>query len=148
MTFRIGGLLLFSKGKDRDYAQISQMTMAPERAAMRVNGMPMRMKSLVETLYPSFCRMPIPAMLAEAPIGVMLPPSVAPISRPNANRYSNLTVMRFVQNEKSLRGLLGTITPRSPVSFTFSAQLFFLFVFYPFIQKYFEAGVMIGAIKE
>ena len=43
-------------------------------------------------------------------------------------RYSNLTVMRFVQNEKSLRGLLGTITPRSPVSFTFSAQLFFLFL--------------------
>ena len=77
---------LFQQGKGQDYAQISQMTMAPERAAMSVKGMPMRMKSLVETLYPSFCRMPIPAMLAEAPMGVILPPSVAPMSRPNANR--------------------------------------------------------------
>ena len=34
----------------RAQAQISQITSAPEAAAMKVKGMPMRMKSPVETL--------------------------------------------------------------------------------------------------
>ena len=36
----------------------------------------------------------------------------------------------FVQNEKSLRGLFGTISPRSLFSSPLNAQLFFLFVFW------------------
>ena len=50
--------------------------------ADRVKGIPIRTKSRVLTSYPSFRRMPMPAMLAEAPMGVQLPPSVAPDSRP------------------------------------------------------------------
>ena len=50
--------------------------------ADRVKGMPILKKSPLETSWPSLRRMPMPVMLAEAPMGVQLPPRVAPDSRP------------------------------------------------------------------
>ena len=75
------------------YAQINQITSAPDTAAISVKGTPILRKSFVETLYPSFCKIPMPAILADAPIGVMLPPRVAPMSKPKANRYGSVLIM-------------------------------------------------------
>ncbi len=54
--------------------------------AVRVKGTPIFMKSPKEVECPSFFRMPTAVMLALAPIGVMLPPSVAPVRRPKYSR--------------------------------------------------------------
>ncbi len=50
--------------------------------AARVKGTPMRIKSLFFTSCPSLRKMPMPVILADAPMGVRLPPRVAPESRP------------------------------------------------------------------
>ncbi len=50
--------------------------------ADRVKGMPILKKSEFLTSLPSRRRMPMAVMLAEAPMGVMLPPRVAPERRP------------------------------------------------------------------
>ena len=63
--------------------QNSQRLPAPTRTAASVKGTPMRRKSLVRTRSPFLRRMPMAAMLADAQMGVRLPPSVAPVSRPN-----------------------------------------------------------------
>ena len=47
--------------------------------AERVNGIPILKKSEFWTSQPSLRRMPMAVMLAEAPMGVMLPPRVAPL---------------------------------------------------------------------
>ena len=62
--------------------QTSQQNRYPVLTATSVKGMPMRMKSPVLTSYPSLRRMPMAAMFADAPMGVRLPPSVAPVSKP------------------------------------------------------------------
>ena len=65
------------------YLQTNQMKRYPTVPAVRVKGTPIFMKSPKEVECPSFFRMPTAVMLALAPIGVMLPPRVAPESRPN-----------------------------------------------------------------
>ena len=50
--------------------------------AARVKGTPYFMKVVALTSCPSLRKMPMPAMFADAPIGVRLPPSVAPQSSP------------------------------------------------------------------
>ena len=47
-----------------------------------VKGIPILKKSVFLTVYPSLRRIPIPVIFADAPIGVQLPPSVAPESNP------------------------------------------------------------------
>jgi hypothetical protein len=54
----------------------------PEITAVKVIGNPILKKSLKETEYPNFFNKPIPAIFAEAPIGVKLPPNVAPANKP------------------------------------------------------------------
>ena len=53
--------------------------------AAKVKGMPILKKSEFLTVYPSFLSIPIPVMLADAPIGVQLPPRVAPERSPKYN---------------------------------------------------------------
>ena len=50
--------------------------------AANVNGIPILKKSEFLTVYPSLRSIPIPAIFADAPIGVQFPPSVAPESKP------------------------------------------------------------------
>lgn len=68
-----------------------------------VKGMPILKKSALATSCPSFLRMPMAVMLAEAPMGVMLPPSVAPESRP---KYSGMPTSRGgdAESRRHLRG--------------------------------------------
>ena len=60
----------------------SQMKMYAGMMAASVKGIPMRKKSLFLTSYPSFRRIPMPVILADAPMGVQLPPRVAPERSP------------------------------------------------------------------
>ena len=53
--------------------------------AAKVKGIPIFIKSLNLTSCLSFLSNPQATMLAEAPIGVRLPPKLAPISRPKRN---------------------------------------------------------------
>ena len=64
------------------YPHTNHRNRYPVITAVRVNGTEILIKALFETSYPFFFKMPIPVILAEAPTGVMLPPSVAPVSRP------------------------------------------------------------------
>lgn len=50
--------------------------------AMRVKGMEIFIQWIKETGYPSFFNNPVPTMFADAPIGVIFPPRLAPISKP------------------------------------------------------------------
>ena len=50
--------------------------------AANVNGIPILKKSEFLTVYPSLRRIPIPVIFADAPIGVQLPPRVAPERSP------------------------------------------------------------------
>jgi len=56
--------------------------MYPETTAVSVKGMLIFMKSQLLGSKPFLRRMPSAVMLAEAPMGVRLPPSVAPHRRP------------------------------------------------------------------
>ena len=64
------------------YLQMNQISIYPVSTAARVKGTPYFIKVVALTSYPSFLRIPMPAIFALAPIGVRFPPSVAPQSRP------------------------------------------------------------------
>lgn len=66
----------------RRQCQTSQMYAYPAVTAVSVKGTPIRMKSRKLTSQPCFFRSPTDAILADAPIGVRLPPSVAPQRSP------------------------------------------------------------------
>ena len=53
---------------------------------MNVKGTEIFINCRKDTGCPSFFRIPQATILADAPIGVRLPPRLAPISRPNINR--------------------------------------------------------------
>lgn len=61
--------------------------MYPVATAASVNGTLIFIKSLALTSYPSFFRIPREVIFADAPIGVRLPPSVAPATSP---KYSTV----------------------------------------------------------
>ena len=61
--------------------------------ATTVNGMPSFIKCVNFTGYPSFFNMPQATMLADAPMGVMLPHRLAPMRSPNKNSDGS-TLMR------------------------------------------------------
>ena len=54
----------------------------PVVTATSVKGTPILQKSPKDTWYPSFFSIPVAATFADAPTGVRLPPSVAPLSNP------------------------------------------------------------------
>ena len=60
--------------------------------AVRVKGTPIFMKSAKLTSWPSLRSMPTPAMLAEAPMGVRLPPRVAPTRRPKNRKCGSVFI--------------------------------------------------------
>lgn len=55
--------------------------------AARVKGTEIFMNCPALTSYPSFLRIPIPVMFAEAPIGVRFPPRVDPTKSPKYRMY-------------------------------------------------------------
>ena len=81
-------LCLLSKKETRKrlfvslYPHTNHRNRYPAITAVRVNGTEILIKALFGTSYPFFFKMPIPVILAEAPTGVIFPPSVAPVSRP------------------------------------------------------------------
>ena len=68
------------------YFQNTQMNSAPAATAKSVKGRPTFMKSENPMSYPCFYSNPTPTIFADAPIGVMLPPTVVPIMVPNMSR--------------------------------------------------------------
>ena len=60
--------------------------------AARVKGMPILKKSELLTSWPLRRRMPMPVMLAEAPMGVQLPPRVAPDSKPKYRAVGSMPI--------------------------------------------------------
>ena len=60
--------------------------------AVSVNGMLIFMKSRNLTSYPSFLSIPTPAMLADAPMGVRLPPKVAHTRSPKNRKYGSMFI--------------------------------------------------------
>ena len=62
-----------------------------------MNGTPIDINSLAETSKPSLRRIPPAAMFADAPTGVILPPSVAPANRP---KYSTVGKFNFPNSVK------------------------------------------------
>ena len=71
--------------------------------AVRVKGIPILKKSEFFTVYPSLRRIPIPVIFALAPIGVQLPPSVAPDSRP---KYNTVGSMSSVEARLAITGII------------------------------------------
>ena len=68
-----------------------------------VNGMPILKKSEFLTVYPSFRRIPIPVIFADAPIGVQFPPSVAPDSKP---KYSTVGSVFKADARPAITGII------------------------------------------
>ena len=68
------------------YLQTNHINKYPAPKAAIVRGTPIFIKSLKETSYPSFFNNPTAAILADAPIGVKLPPKVAPDNKPKYNK--------------------------------------------------------------
>ena len=61
---------------------MNQTSTYPTKTADSVKGTLIFINSLFETVYPFSRSIPNEAMFAEAPIGVMFPPSVAPLKSP------------------------------------------------------------------
>ena len=72
------------------YAHTNHRKIYPAVTAVSVNGTDILVKSLVFTSYPFFLSIPIPVILADAPIGVRFPPSVAPQRRPKYSRFGSM----------------------------------------------------------
>ena len=61
--------------------------------AARVKGSPIETNFPKMTGYPSFFRIPQATILADAPIGVIFPPRLAPISRPKRNNEGSICAL-------------------------------------------------------
>ena len=68
------------------YFQTSHMNAYAAATAAKVKGRPIRVNSINLTGCPSFLSRPLATILADAPIGVIFPPRLVPMSRPKRNK--------------------------------------------------------------
>ena len=86
--------------------QINQTNREAVITATRVNGNPILINCLNLRTCPSFFKIPDATILAEAPIGVILPPTLAPINKPNRKREG------LIANRFDMESATGSIAAR------------------------------------
>src|SRR5574344_1875887 len=76
----------------KGHAHTNQLKRYAVIIATHVSGPLIFMKAFALTSYPALCSIPSVVIFADAPIGVMLPPRVAPDSSPKYSRYGSMPI--------------------------------------------------------